>query len=162
MPQPLLFPLNRLSQVDVAALQVALRAPKLLQPAFMRQRMRSIQGRLVPDIPVNRPWNAIGTASLTDLPAPCPSVVHELKPYPPTYFRLTGITRDATGAPLGNCVVHWFDATTDRLYYQTTSDANGAFEFREAGQPPNAYYLVAYKPGSPAVAGTTVNTLVGT
>jgi hypothetical protein len=159
--QPLIFPLNRLSVVDVAALQVALRAPKLLQPAFMRQRMRSIQGRLAPDLPANRPWNAIGLSSFVDLPTPFPTVVHELKPSPPTYFRISGTTKDATGAVLGNCTVDWFNTADDLKLDTTTSDANGLFEFRTAGQPPNAYYLVAYKAGSPDVAGTTVNTLVG-
>src|SRR6185503_17701353 len=162
MLQPLIFPLNRVSQTDIAALQAAVRARKLMQPAFMRQRMRSIQGRLALDLPVNRPWNTIGLPSLIDLPMLVPSVVHEFKPYPPTYFRLTGVTKDSTGAALGNCVVDWFDTATDVKIDTTTSDASGLFEFRTAGQPPNAYYLVAYKPGSPDVAGTTVNTLVGT
>lgn len=160
--QPLIFPLNRISTVDIAALQAALRAPKLLQPVFMQQRTRSFQGGLAPKLPVNRPWSAIGLPSLIDLPAPFPSVVHELKPYPPTYFRITGTTKDSTGAALGNCVVDWFNTADDTKLDTATSDANGLFEFRTAGQPPNAYYLVAYKSGSPDVAGTSVNTLVGT
>jgi hypothetical protein len=54
------------------------------------------------------------------------------------------------------------DTVTDVRIDTTTSDANGLYEFRYAGQPPTTYYLVAYKAGSPDVAGTTVNTLVGT
>lgn len=161
MPQPLLFPLNRISQVDVAALQFALRPVKLLQPTFMQQRMQAYQGMLVPKLPVNRPWSALGLPSLIDAPTLIPSVVHELRPYPPTYFRLTGTTKDSTGAALGNCVVDWFRTSDDVKLDTTTSDANGLFEFRTAGQPPTTYYLVAYKAGSPDVAGTTVNTLTG-
>lgn len=158
---PLLFPLNRLSLTDVAALQFALRAKKVTQPAFMRQRLRALGWFLAPDFPVNLPWNAIGTPSLIDVPAAFPRPVHNLLPLPPTYFRITGITKDSTGAVLGNCVVDWFNTADDRLLGTTTSDANGFYEFRSAGQPPNAYYLVAYKQGSPDVAGTTVNTLTG-
>lgn len=159
---PLIFPLNKVSNVDVAALQVALRAPKLLQPAFMRQRYRAFQGQLAPDFPVNLPWNALGLPSLVDLPVTFSRVVHHLLPTPPTYFRITGVTKDGTGAPLGNCVVDWFRTSDDVKLDTVTSDADGIFEFRTAGQPPNAYYLVAYRAGSPDVAGTSANTLVGT
>lgn len=166
MLSPLLFPLNRLSQVDVAALQVGLRAAKLSQPMFMRQRLAAYQHLLPPKIPVNMPWDAIGLPTLTDIPVTSqgmkPAVVHQLLPYPPQYFRLTGTTKDSTGAALGACTVDWFNTADDTKLGTTTSDANGLYEFRSAGQPPNAYYLVAYKVGSPDVAGTTVNTLVGT
>jgi len=162
MPQPLIFPLNRLSQVDIQALQFALRPVKLLQPVFMQQRLVAFQGNLVPKLPVNKPWAAVGLPSLIDAPTLIPSVVHELRPYPPTSFRITGTTKDSTGAALGNCIVDWFNTADDVKIDTVTSDANGLFEFRTAGQPPNAYYLVAYKAGSPDVAGVTVNTLVGT
>lgn len=161
MPQPLLFPLNRVSNNDIAALQSALRVAKLLQPAFMQQRSRAFQGLLAPTLPANRPWNAVGLPSLIDVPTLIPSVVHELKPYPPTYFKITGTTKDSSGVALGNCTVHLFDSVTDVLIERKSSDTNGYFEFWEAGQPPHAYYVVAYKPGSPDVAGTTVNTLSG-
>ena len=90
-----------------------------------------------------------------------PPVVHRLLPYPPTYFRIAGTTIDSLNVALGNCVVDWFRTVDDALMGTVTSDSNGLFEFRTAGQPPNAYYLVAYKSGSPDVAGTTVNTLTG-
>lgn len=96
-----------------------------------------------------------------DVVTPYPSVVHELKPIPPQYFKITGTTKDSSGVALGSCSVDWFDTATDVRLDTTTSDTSGAFEFRTAGQPPNAYYLVAYKAGSPDVAGTTVNTLTG-
>ena len=89
-----------------------------------------------------------------------PSVVHELKIMPPTYYKISGVTKDSTGAALGNCVVHLIGTTNDRLYDQITSDASGNYEFRSAS-PTQNFYVVAYKAGSPDVAGTTVNTLVG-
>jgi len=162
MPRPLLFPLNRISQVDVQALQAALRPLKLLQPTFMQQRPRAYGRLLAPDVPVNRPWNVSSSRfGIVDAPTLTPSVVHQLLPIPPTQFRLTGTTKDATGAALGSCTVDWFRTSDDVRLDTTTSDASGLFEFRTAGQPPNAYYLVAYKAGAPDVAGVTVNTLVG-
>lgn len=117
---------------------------------------------LAPKPPVNLPWNALGLPSLTDVAlTSTPRVVHQLLPYPPTDFKISGTTRDSTGAALGGCAVDWFNTADDVKLGSTTSDADGLFEFRGAGQPPNAYYLVAYKAGSPDLAGTTANTLVG-
>jgi hypothetical protein len=145
MPRPILFALAKLSQ-----------------PPLMQQRTRANQGLLPPKLPVNCPWNATSSRVLGDVATLTPpTVVHQLLPYPPTQFRLTGTTRDTTGVALGSCTVDWFNTADDVKIDSTTSDANGLFEFRTAGQPPNAYYLVAYKAGSPDVAGTTVNSLTG-
>ncbi len=160
MPQPLLFPLNRVSPSDVASLQAAVRGPKLLQPAFMRQRPQAYQALLAPPQVNTKPWNTTGLPGLVDLPILLPGVVHQLLPYPPTYFRLTGTTKDSTGAVLANCTVDWFDSATHVRIDTTTSDANGFYEFRCAGQPPNAYFLVAYL-ASTGVAGTTRQDLTG-
>jgi hypothetical protein len=95
-----------------------------------------------------------------------PAVVHAIKPLPPKYYSITGITKDSSGNVLANCVVELhrtiIPTNTDviTIVDRTTSDANGVFEFRSAATVSN-YYLVAYKAGSPDVAGTTVNTLVG-
>jgi hypothetical protein len=75
----------------------------------------------------------------------------------PGAFRLTGTTRDSTGATLGNCRVHLFNSA-DVEIAETVSDGAGAFSFTTA-QNSGTYYLVAYLPGSPDVAGTTKNTL---
>lgn len=90
-----------------------------------------------------------------------PACVHELKPIPAKYYSISGVTKDSTGAALGNCTVHLIGTTDDRLYDQITSNASGVFEFRSAS-PKQKFYLVAYKEGGTDVAGTTVNTLVGT
>lgn len=77
------------------------------------------------------------------------------------YLRIFGVTRDSTGTILGSCNVQLFETATDRYVADTTSDAaTGEYEFRSASLS-TAYFVVAYKAGSPDVAGTTVNTLVG-
>lgn len=72
---------------------------------------------------------------------------------------LSGITRDATAAPLGLCTVDMFKTLTDEKVATTTSDVSGNFSFNIAPVS-GPFYLVAYLVGSPDVAGTTVNTLV--
>jgi hypothetical protein len=132
MPKPLLWTLRG----------------KMLDPLFLQQRTRANGGLLPPKLPVNAPWNTAGHPLSVDQRTIQPTVIHQLLPYPPTYFRITGTTRDANGAALGNCTVDWFNTADDVKLGTTTSDSSGAFEFRGAGQPPNAYYLVAYLAGS--------------
>jgi hypothetical protein len=72
---------------------------------------------------------------------------------------ITGVTRDSTGAVLGSCTVHLFRTSDDVKVDTTTSDASGNYSFVRIADA-TTYYCVAYKAGSPDVAGTTVNTLV--
>lgn len=90
-----------------------------------------------------------------------PSVIHMMSVFTPTSFKISGVTKDSTGAVLGNCVVKMYRTTDNVIIDSVTSDTNGLFEFRSAAAPPTAYYLVAYKAGGTDVAGTTVNTIVG-
>lgn len=69
-----------------------------------------------------------------------------------------GVTRDADGAALGNCVVQLFRTPSDSLVVEKVSDASGNYLFENPGSGP--FYVVAYKQGTPDTAGTTVNTLV--
>jgi len=71
---------------------------------------------------------------------------------------LTGVSRDSTGAILGSCVIDLFVSGSDQLWARTVSDGSGVFSFGNPGTGP--FYIVAYKAGSPDVAGTTVNTLL--
>jgi len=71
---------------------------------------------------------------------------------------VVGITRDSTGAVLGSCAVNLFLTGGGILKAATVSDAAGDYRFDQPGSGP--FYLVAYKSGSPDVAGTTVNTLI--
>lgn len=80
----------------------------------------------------------------------------------PTFFgsfSISGVTRDSTGAVLANCAVDLFLTAEDTLVAQTVSDGSGNFSFTVSGNSQN-YFLRAYKPGSPDVAGTSVNTLI--
>lgn len=75
--------------------------------------------------------------------------------------KIIGTTLDSGGSPLGNCIVQGFVTATDTFVFQVTSDTAGYFEL------PTQYvaaqhYLVAYKAGSPDIAGTTLNTLTPT
>jgi hypothetical protein len=76
----------------------------------------------------------------------------------PTVF-LSGQTLDGNSNPLAGVLVQGFVTSNDLFVGQTTSDANGNYSL---GSPyvGVAHYLVAYLPGSPDRAGTTVDTLV--
>ena len=92
------------------------------------------------------------------------AVVSRFVPQPSTHvswplYAISGITKDSAGVALGNCVIKLFRTSDDLESYSTVSDANGNYTL-----PVNnltQWYAVAYKSGSPDVAGTTVNTLVG-
>lgn len=73
---------------------------------------------------------------------------------------LRGQCVDAGAVPVVGAVVQAFLTATDAFQSESPSTDGGYYEVGtvEAG----AHYLVAYKPGSPDVAGTTVNTLIPT
>lgn len=75
-------------------------------------------------------------------------------------YSFCGTTRDASGTALGVCVVQAFRTSDDAYLGECTSGPTGEYCLTVAEAP--ASYLVAYKPGAPDVAGTTVNTLVPT
>jgi hypothetical protein len=75
-------------------------------------------------------------------------------------FTISGVTLDSAGAVLGGVHVELFDTATDLVESRTISDATtGTYVFHVT--PSSTKYAVAYKAGTPDVAGTTVNTLVG-
>lgn len=84
-------------------------------------------------------------------------------PVPPE-LNITGITRDGADAPLGNCEVELYTRSTDQTFgtyvARTVSDGGGTFSFRVG--PGQVYQHIAYKAGSPNVAGISDRTLVGT
>lgn len=75
-------------------------------------------------------------------------------------IRISGVTRDSTGAALGNVNLALFRADTEQLVERLTSDGSGNFQTSPVGLG-ILYQLDAYKTGSPDVAGTSVNTLQG-
>lgn len=148
----------------------------LTQTAFLQQYPRWTGMRRIPTRPTlpwiykTRPQNGQTSFGRVDR-APIavtrptrptrPTVVHRLFPTTPTrYYVISGVTRDSTGAALGLCLVELIETATDIGRDRQTSDAAGNFSFNTAERG-KTYYLVAYKPGSPDVAGTTLNTLQG-
>lgn len=71
---------------------------------------------------------------------------------------ISGVTRDSNGSALGSCVVQLFRTPSDVLVCEKVSDVSGNYLFENPGSGP--FYIVAYKQGSPDVAGTSVNTLI--
>lgn len=74
-------------------------------------------------------------------------------------YAIAGVSRDSAGVALAGVTVKLFRTADDSLVSQTTSDANGAYKL--PASPLFAHYLVEYKAGTPDVAGSSVNTLVG-
>jgi hypothetical protein len=95
----------------------------------------------------------------------CYGLNRRLRPFKSAKFStsslfLTGVTKDSTGTPLGSCVVQLFTTADERFIKETTSDSvTGAYSFDILVTGP--FFIVAYKAGSPDVAGTTINTLLG-
>lgn len=76
------------------------------------------------------------------------------------HLKISGVTKDSTGTPIPNALVQLFHTSDDAFVMQTTSDGAGNYVvYTPYG---DGHYCVAYLAGSPDVAGTTVNTLVGT
>jgi hypothetical protein len=82
-------------------------------------------------------------------------------PLPATKLLIFGVTKDSAGAVLASCTVSLYRTLDDMLFEKVISDGSGNYAFSAIGLS-EQYYVVAYKAGSPDVAGTTVNTLVGT
>ena len=79
----------------------------------------------------------------------------------PSRYTVSGITKDSASVALADCRVEVFETTSRMLRGSVVSDANGAYTLDVTGGEGLTFYVVAYKAGSPDVAGTTVNTLVG-
>jgi len=79
------------------------------------------------------------------------------QPFSTASVYVSGVTRDSTGSALGSVTVQLFRTLDDCFLGEAVSDGAGNYTVRAPGTGP--FYLVAYKAGSPDVAGTTVNTL---
>jgi len=91
---------------------------------------------------------------------PVQSLPFRSQPFSTLSIRITGYTLDSSLAPLADCTVHLIRTADDVEVDQGQSDAGGFYSLTCAGS--GTFYVVAYKPGGPDVAGTTVNTLTGT
>lgn len=84
----------------------------------------------------------------------------------PARYRIVGVTVDQGGLPLGLCTVEVYETVPGEephglLRGSTVSDANGNYTLDVTGGMGLTFKCIAYKPGSPDVFGTTVNTLTG-
>lgn len=76
------------------------------------------------------------------------------------WYRIAGILYDQDESPISGGTILLF-RTSDCLYLgSATSDANGAYAFK-VGYDATEYFAVAYKHGSPDIAGTTIHSLTG-
>lgn len=142
---------------------------KLFGVAFVQQRPRWTGWRPIPILPTARPWDFLnrpnGRLFEAMRPVPVrtrPLPVHAQKPMPARMYAVSGVTRDSSGNVLGNCTLELYNTATNALVETATSNGSGNYQFKSAFANPAAHFVVAYKPGSPDVAGTTVNTLIAT
>lgn len=74
---------------------------------------------------------------------------------------IMGQCKDSNGNAVGGAVVQGFVTSGDVFVTETACDDKGYYELGTP-YPGVGHYLVAYRAGSPDIAGTTVNTLVPT
>ncbi len=74
---------------------------------------------------------------------------------------IMGTCYDSLGNAVPGAVVQGFVTATDAFVTETQCDDKGNYELATTF-PGTQHYLVAYRAGSPAIAGTTVNTLTPT
>lgn len=75
---------------------------------------------------------------------------------------IRGFARNSADAPVANAIVQGFVTATDEFVGEVTADDGGGYAVGTDRSAAVAHYLVAYKVGSPDIAGTTVNTLLPT
>ena len=75
---------------------------------------------------------------------------------------LRGLCVDASDVPVSNAIVQAFVTTTDVFAGEVQAHTDGTYGVGVEQSKVTPHYLVAYKPGSPDIAGTTVNTLLPT
>lgn len=75
---------------------------------------------------------------------------------------LRGLCVDASDVPVANAIVQAFVTATDAFAGEVQANTDGTYVLGVEQSKATAHYLVAYKPGSPDIAGTTVNTLLPT
>lgn len=80
----------------------------------------------------------------------------ETSVYRPWFIR--GRCLDQSSAPVAGAIVQGFLTSNDLFVAETVADDSGYYQLGTPYFGLN-HFLVAYKPGSPDIAGTTVNTL---
>ena len=75
---------------------------------------------------------------------------------------LKGTCKDASGVAVANAIVQGFVTGTDAYLGEVQGNTDGTYALGVQTSKLTPCYLVAYKAGTPDVAGTTVNTLLPT
>jgi len=75
---------------------------------------------------------------------------------------LRGTCKDSGGTPVANAIVQAFRTSDDAYAGEVQGNNDGTYLLGVEQSKATAHYLVAYKAGSPDIAGTTVNTLLPT
>lgn len=75
---------------------------------------------------------------------------------------LRGTCKDSGGTPVANAIVQAFVTATDAFAGEVQGNTDGTYTLGVERSKATPHYLVAYKVGSPDIAGTTVNTLLPT
>lgn len=75
---------------------------------------------------------------------------------------LRGTCVDAADVPVANAIVQAFVTATDTFAGEVAGHTDGSYLLGVQQAKTTQHYLVAYKAGSPDIAGTTVNTLLPT
>lgn len=75
---------------------------------------------------------------------------------------LRGTCKDSVGAAVASAIVQGFRTSDDFYLGEVTGAVDGTYTLGVHVSKTTACYLVAYKAGSPDIAGTTVNTLLPT
>lgn len=75
---------------------------------------------------------------------------------------IRGTVYDDVGSAVSGAIVQGFVTSTDAYVGEVQSLNDGTYILGTETLPGVPHYLVAYKPGSPDIAGTTVNTLTST
>jgi hypothetical protein len=96
-------------------------------------------------------------------PAPNGISTPYVNPPQPARYVISGVTRDVNNNPLPGCMVEVYESASNLFRASTVSDANGNYAVDVTSSETGlTFQAIAYLPGSPDVAGITVNTLVGT
>jgi len=76
--------------------------------------------------------------------------------------RIAGVCLDSSEVPVANAIVQGFVTATDAFVGEVKAGNDGTYQLMTEQLTSTAHYLVAYKAGTPDIAGTTVNTLLPT
>ena len=75
---------------------------------------------------------------------------------------LRGTCKDSGGTAVANAIVQGYVTATDAYLGEVQGNTDGTYSLGVEASKATTCYLVAYKAGSPDIAGTTVNTLLPT